>query len=307
MPDSTIAAVDNAFIYIMAFAFLLFALIVFLTIYFAIRYRRSRNPQPADIPGNWVLELVWIVAATLLVLTMFFYGLTGFNFLRHAPRDAMRVKVTARQWSWLFEYDNGKRSTDLVAPQGSAVALDMVSLDVIHSFFAPAYRIKQDVVPGLTTHVWFRAQILGLSDVLCAEYCGLEHSKMQSRIVVTSPGDFAEWYAGRQESVPELGIDDLPVAARVLREHGCLDCHSLDATPSVGPTFKGLYGSTVSVVTAGKQRTVVADDEYLGRSISDPGADITVGFQSIMPAAASKDRLTEEQVHEVLEYLMTLR
>ena len=306
MPENTIAAVDTTFIYILAFAFLLFALIVFAMLYFVVRYRRSRNPQPADISGNWLLELGAIVVSALLALTMFSYGLTGFQYLRRPPPDSLRVKATARQWSWLFEYDSGLKSPDLVVPQGRSIALDMVSRDVIHGFFAPAYRVKQDVVPGMTTHAWFRAEVLGVSDILCTQYCGLQHSKMLSRIVVVSPRDFAEWYAGREVSVPELQAGGVPEALAILRERGCLDCHSLDGSKLVGPTFKGLYGSTVTVLTAGKRRTVVADEAYIRTSVLDPGADVTEGYQSIMPVAAGAQRLTDDQLHEIAEYLKTL-
>jgi cytochrome c oxidase subunit 2 len=291
----------------MAFVFLLFALIVFLMLYFVIRYRRSRNPRATEIPGNWALELVWMLAAAALFLTMFFYGMTGFKALHTVPADALPVKVTARQWSWLFEYQNGRKSTDLVVPQGRAVGLEMRSADVIHSFYAPAYRVKQDVVPGMTTRAWFRAEKLGSSDILCAEYCGLQHSKMLSRVIVVAPTEFEDWLAGKEVSIPELAGGDANTPVMLLREHGCLDCHSLDGKRLVGPTFAGLYGSSVVVVTGGAQRTVTADDEYLRKSILEPGADVVAGYQAIMPAAAAKDRLTDEQIHEVVEYLKTLR
>ncbi|MDD1750252.1 MAG: cytochrome c oxidase subunit II, partial [Methanothrix sp.] len=138
--------VDSAFIYIAAFCFLLFFIIVFLMAYFAVRYRRSRNPNPADISGNTFLEILWVVVPTLLVLTMFVYGLTGFSFLRHPPADSLHVKVVSRQWAWLFQYDNGVTSQTLAAPINHDVRLELTSQDVIHGFFVPAFRIKQDAV-----------------------------------------------------------------------------------------------------------------------------------------------------------------
>jgi cytochrome c oxidase subunit 2 len=201
---TTTAAVDNAFIVIIALCILLFALIIFFAVFFAVRYRRSRNPVPSNLHGNWVLELVWIIAATAIALGMFFYGLTGFRFLRTAPADSMAVHVTARQWSWLFTYDNGRKSTDLVVPQGRDIALTMETLDVIHGFFIPAYRTKQDIVPGMKNHLWFKAADLGNFDILCTQYCGREHSKMLATVYVVAPDIFQKWYNGEEVDIPGL-------------------------------------------------------------------------------------------------------
>ncbi len=204
MTSTTTAAVDNAFIFIMAFCFLLFALIIFFTIYFAVRYRRSRHPEAVDSPGNWLLELGWISAATVIVVIMFFYGLTGFKYLRAPPADSIPVAVDARQWSWLFTYDNGRKSTSLVVPQGKDVALTMTSPDVIHGFFIPAYRIKQDVVPGMHVHVWFNATTLGTADILCTQYCGEQHSQMLSQVFVVSQDTYDKWVNGEDVDIPGL-------------------------------------------------------------------------------------------------------
>jgi cytochrome c oxidase subunit 2 len=201
---TTTAAVDSTFTYIIAFAILLFVGIIFFTVYFPIRYRRSRNAHPADIGGNWLLELGFITASLIVALTMFFYGLTSFRFLKTAPADAMTVTVTARQWSWMFQYENKKKSTMLVVPQGKDVELVLVATDVIHGFFIPAYRIKQDAVPGMKTRAWFKAADLGSTDILCTQYCGLQHSKMLSKVFVVSPEDFRKWYAGEDVDIPGL-------------------------------------------------------------------------------------------------------
>jgi cytochrome c oxidase subunit II len=194
MYGTTTAAVDSTFIIIIAFGFLLFALIIFFTIYFAVRYRRSRNPAPSNIGGHLGLELAFIAASVVLALGMFFYGLTGFKFLKMVPADSLAVHVTARQWSWLFTYDNGRKSTDLVVPQGRNIALTMETVDVIHGFFAPSFQIKQDIVPGMKTYTWFKAVNPGTYDVLCSQYCGQEHSKMLATIYVVAPDVFKKWY-----------------------------------------------------------------------------------------------------------------
>ena len=306
MAQSTVAAVDTSFIFIMAFAFLLFALIMFLMLFFVVRYRRSRNPVPEETRANPWMEAGWIAAALILVLLMFFSGLTGFQFLRRPPSGAMNVTVTARQWSWLFQYENGHKSTELVVPQGKPVSLAMVSQDVIHSFYVPDFRVKQDVVPGMTTRAWFQADRPGTHDILCAEYCGLEHSQMMSRVVVVTEADFARWYAGDEEAIPGVeSLENNPTGEKLLRIKGCLDCHSTNGAKGIGPTFKGLYGSRVDVTTAGRKRTVVADEEYCRRSLIDPGADVLVGYRDSMPS--EKGKLTEAEVAEIVTFLESLR
>jgi cytochrome c oxidase subunit 2 len=204
--QNTIAAVDNVFLYIIGFCVVFFILIMFFTIFFVVRYRRSKNRTPADIGGNWKLEAAFIAASVVIALSMFYYGLTGFRILRTAPAGAMNVQVVGEQWDWEFTYDNGKTSTDLVVPLGSDVALTMTTPDVIHGFFAPAYRIKQDIVPGMKNRVWFKAETLGSTDILCTQYCGEEHSKMLAKIAVVSPADFAIWYKGGTIQIP--GVKD---------------------------------------------------------------------------------------------------
>lgn len=206
MERNTIAAVDDVFLYIIGFCVVLFLLIIFFTIFFVVRYRRGKNPSPADIGGNWKLELVWIAASVVIALSMFYYGLVGFRVLRNAPSGSMNVQVTGEQWDWEFTYDNGKTSTDLVVPLGRDIALTMTTPDVIHGFFAPAYRIKQDIVPGMKNHVWFKAETLGSTDILCTQYCGEEHSKMLAKIAVVSQADFDIWYKGGNITIP--GVKD---------------------------------------------------------------------------------------------------
>jgi cytochrome c oxidase subunit 2 len=149
--------VDNIFLYILLVCVFLLGLITFLMVYFVIRYRKKKHPHSADIEGSTWLEITWTVLPTLIVLTMFYYGLTGFEFLKKVPPGAMTVKVIARQWSWLFQYENGIQDPELRVPVGKPVKLLLTSLDVIHGFYVPAFRIKQDAVPGMTNTLWFQA------------------------------------------------------------------------------------------------------------------------------------------------------
>jgi len=294
--------VDRVFLYILVVTVFLLSLITFLMVYFVIRYQKRRNPQPVDIHENIWLEIVWTIVPTLLVLTMFFYGLTGFNFLKRAPEGAMKVKVIARQWSWLFEYENGMRSAELRVPIGKPVNLSLTSEDVIHGFYAPAFRIKQDVVPGMVNHLWFQPTQVGSFDVLCTQYCGLQHAKMATQIVVLPEDEFNQWYQkGKEEKeakAPARGI-------QLFQEKGCQACHSVDGTPLVGPTVKGLFGKTVTVITDGKERQVVANEDYLKRSLMEPNADVVKGFPPIMPS--QKGLITDEELEGIITYIKELK
>ncbi len=206
MISDTKAAVNDPFTIILAICVLLFVLIIFFMVFFLVRYRRSRNPNPANISGNGLLEAAWTIGATIIVIPMFWYAYAGFHYLKTPPADGMQITVIARQWSWLFEYPNGLKNGDLVVPQGANVVLTLESQDVIHGFFAPHYRIKQDSVPGMRNKVWFKATDLGVSDILCSQYCGQEHSKMLAKLAVVPKALFDAWYAGGDVEIP--GLDD---------------------------------------------------------------------------------------------------
>ena len=204
MYTSTTQAVDSTFIAIIALCILLFAGIIFFAIFFLIRYRRSRNPKSTELHGNWLLETAWIAVATVLALAIFVYGYSSFKFLRAVPSDSIPIHVTASQWSWLFTYDNGRKSTDMVVPQGKDIALLMETKDVIHGFFIPAYRVKQDIVPGMVNRLWFNPAAQGTADILCTQYCGGEHSKMLATVYVVAPDVYQKWVNGEDVDIPGL-------------------------------------------------------------------------------------------------------
>jgi cytochrome c oxidase subunit 2 len=304
MSTST-AVVNGALIYILAISVLLLFMITFFMIYFLVRYRRSRNPIPSEIPSSALLEIIWIVVPTIIVTTMFIYGLSGFQFLRAVPADSLKVKVHARQWTWLFEYEDGKKSADLIVPLGVNVRCELISADVIHGFYIPAFRIQQDAVPGLKAVVWFNATTLGSYYILCSQYCGLKHSAMMANLIVVPPDQFAAWQQGKKINFGATQWADMPAGERLLFERGCLSCHSLTGTPMVGPTFKGLFGAAVNVTTAGAQHTLIADDAYIHESIVHPGTDIVDGFLNTMPPG--KDILSEAEIAEIITHLKALR
>jgi cytochrome c oxidase subunit II len=207
MGGTSIGAVDETLYFIAAFSLLLFFGIVFFLVYFAVRYRASRNPVATEIHGSAPLEVLWIVLPTLIALAMFFYGLTGYNFLRRAPAGSFEATVHARQWTWVFEYPDGLKTTDLVVPAGRDVKLTIGSEDVIHGFYLPGYRIQVDAVPGMKTYAWFKAGRIGVFDILCTVYCGTNHSGMLAKLFVLPQESYDAWRAGGKV---QLSGFDLP-------------------------------------------------------------------------------------------------
>lgn len=296
---STTEAIDPVFMFIFGACLVLLLGITIAVVVFVLRYHRSRAPQPtSQADGNLWLEIVWIVLPTLLVLAMFWYGWSGYLSLRTVPDGAMEVTATARMWSWSFSYPNGTTSPKLYVPVGRPIRVNLVSTDVIHGFFLPAFRVKRDVVPGMKNHAWFVATKPGSYDLFCSQYCGTNHSAMITTVEALPEAEFALWLAqGEGEG------DEEQDGHEVLEKYGCLGCHSEDGTPRIGPTFKGIRGRSVTVITNGTERTITADDAYLRRSLLEPGADVVKGFPPVMPPFS----LTDEELSAVLEYLEELK
>ncbi len=296
-PSNTTGKVDEAFIFIVVCCVVLLAVVTLCMVTFLIRYNRKRHPKPEHVRENVLLEVVWTVVPTILVVFMFYFGWVDFEFIRNPPRDAMKVNVTARQWSWLFEYDNGKRSDVLNVPLGKPVKLVMTSLDVVHSLFIPAYRIKEDCVPGMKTHLWFTANELGSYDIFCTEYCGVGHSHMRSKVVVMRPEEFQKWQlAAAPTTIAELGTT-------ILNAKGCLGCHTTDGSPKIGPTLKGLLGRKEAVVVAGQEKEITVDGVFIRGHILDPRSATVKGFPPVMPPIP----MTDEELKTIVSYLETLK
>jgi len=298
---STLAAgVDKAFFFILWVSIILLVLITFLMIYFVIKYHRTKNQDPKDIEGNTLLEIIWIAVPTILVLGMFYYGWIGFEAMRDVPGDAMVVKVEARMWSWSFQYENGKRSQQLRIPVGRNIKLQMISKDMIHSLYIPAFRVKEDLVPRYETYMWFVSNRVGTYDLFCAEYCGVGHSKMTSKVIVMPEKEFEEWY--KTEKGKEWVSMD---GGLLIEKNGCLECHSTDGSKRLGPTLKGVFGKERIVVTRGKERKVMADDAYLKKSILEPDYDVVKGFQDIMPSMEGV--LSKKELDTMITYMKDLK
>lgn len=299
------ASVDNVFLFIVVISLVLLVGVTVVMILFAVRYNRKRHPRAENIEGNLALEIVWTVVPTLLVLAIFWVGWKGFVYQRTVPDDAMLVKVTARMWSWHFDYENGAGSDVLTVPVGRPVKLAITSVDVLHSLFIPAFRVKEDCVPGMETYLWFRPDRTGTYDLFCSEYCGAGHSSMITTVRVLSEEDFTRWYQGSRPAPTASAALKRPDGARLYQDKGCGACHSTDGSPKIGPTLKGVYGHRLTVLTGGKEREIIADDAYLRRSLIDPQADIVKGFPPIMPS--QKGQLSQTEIDALVEYLETLK
>jgi cytochrome c oxidase subunit 2 len=220
--------------------------------------------------------------------------------MREVPKGAMNVKVIGQMYFWTFEYEGGKKSDVLRVPVKKPIRLQISSKDVVHSFYVPAFRIKEDAVPGMETHSWFFADKPDNFDIYCAEYCGISHSKMITQLIVMSEDEFQKWLASSEKS--EISQDS--ESRKILKVKGCLSCHSTDGSKVVGPSFKGFMGSR-TVKTKGKERVVTGDREYLKSSLLEPEKDLVKGYPPIMPPF--KGNITEKEIDILFEYFKTLK
>lgn len=301
-----VSGVDRAFMFILGISFLFLIGLTFTMLYFIYRYNRKKNPVATQIEGSTKLEIIWTVIPTLLVLVMFYFGWAGWSPMKKAPKDSFNIKVVARMWNFTFEYENGKKTDTLFIPLNKPVKLNLHSLDVIHSFYIPAFRVKEDVVPGREKFVWFIPEREGLYDLFCAEYCGLNHSYMLNQVKVMDEKKFNSWYVDTTKH--EAAKTDSPVASgqRIMKNIGCFACHTVDGNKLVGPSFKGIYGHKATVVTNGSEREVTVDDEYIKKSIYDPNADVVKGFNKGL-MLSYKGQLTDDDIKQITEYLKTLK
>ena len=298
---STADVINPVFMFIFGACLVLLLGITIVMIFFVLRYHRSRAPEPtSQTDGNLLLEVVWIVLPTLLVLSMFWYGWKEYLVLRTVPPNALPVTATAQMWSWNFSYADGKSSNKLYVPVGKPVRVELVSKDVIHGFFLPAFRVKRDIVPGMSNYVWFVATKPGSYDLFCSQYCGTQHSAMITTVEALPEEQFAAWLAEKSGGAAGAKIDGKQLA----EEKGCLGCHSLDGTPGVGPSFKGIFGRSEVVETKGAERTLTVDEAYLRQSITDPAADVVKGFQPIMPSFSD---LKKEELDGLIEFLKSAK
>jgi cytochrome c oxidase subunit II len=286
--------VDALFFYILGVSVFFSVLIAGCILYFAVKYRRRAEGEPvAATRDSTALEVTWSVIPLGLVLVMFVWGSRLYYSAGRPPADAMEIHVVGKQWMWKVQHPEGRREiNELHVPLGRDIKLTMISEDVIHDFFVPAFRVKRDVLPGRYTAEWFKPTKLGAYHLFCAQYCGTLHSRMAGTVFVMDPRQYESWLSGTPADEPPAVAGE-----KLFLRLGCPTCHS-----SRAPTLAGLYAKPVHLTTG---QTQPADDDYIRESILEPGAKIVAGYLNLMPTY--KGQLSEEQVIELIAYIKSLK
>jgi len=299
---STIASdVDTLFWFISAVTVFFSLLIAGTIIVFMVRFRRRREdevPRHED-HGSYALEIAWTVIPFALTMVMFFWGASIYANMKRPPDDALHINVVGKQWMWKAQHMEGRREiNEIHVPVGRPIRLSIASEDVIHSFYVPAFRIKQDAVPGRINQAWFEATTPGEYHLFCAEYCGTIHAGMIGKIVAMEPAAFQQWLAGGTPGAPAVPVAEL--GRQQFEQRGCQTCHS-GQPGALGPALGGLHGASVPLADG---TTVIADDNYLRESILNPHAKLVAGYSPIMPVY--QGLLSEEQVMQLIAYIKSL-
>lgn len=321
---STVAAEIDWLHYIVFLSTIGGSIFVFIVgIAFMIRYRRGRpddNKPGVKHPGLPVIfEATLLVALTIGFLAWWVIGFQQFTRVRISPEDSMEIYVMGKQWMWKYSYPDGSGTVaTLYVPAGKPVRLVMTSRDVIHSYFIPDFRVKQDVLPGRYTTLWFEVPKPGVYDVFCTEYCGMGHSMMRGQVVALSPEDYARWQEGARRGKPSAQDYDQPALVyefaprdeislveqgqKAASYYGCVRCHSVDGSPYIGPTWAGMYMSKVKL-TNGEE--VTADAAYLTRAMMDPLYEVHEGYKPVMPTY--QGLLKPGETAAIVEYIRSLK
>jgi len=300
LPDqasSVASQVDSLYFFLLGvtafFTVAIFLAIVFLAIY----YRRSANRHSAQSHSGktWLLEVTWIVIPLGLTMVMFVWGAKLYLEMQTPPDDAIELQVVGKQWMWKIQHPQGRSEiNELHIPVGRPVRLRMISEDVIHSFFIPAFRVKMDVLPERYTTLWFEATEPGEYYLFCAEYCGTDHAKMSGRVYAMPPADYAAWLAGTTTEPPQAA------GAKLFTRFRCHTCHH-EGPDARCPSLQGVFGTIVALADG---RTAQVDEAYLRESIVDPLAKTAAGYQPVMPTYAGQ--LNEQQLFQLIEYIKSL-
>jgi len=283
----------------------LFSLIVGLMVYSIIVFRRRKDDTSdgPHIEGNTKLEVFWTLVPLGFVLFLAYYGSVALGKTEAADPRPLRIDVIGSQWSWRFEYPNdGIVSTDLVLPVNKQALLNLSSTDVIHSFWVPEFRVKQDLLPGegFERELRITPTETGEYSVRCAELCGRNHYAMLAPVKVLSQSEFDLWIQSQTGPVS----DDPVVRGEVfVQQFGCVACHSLDGSESIGPTWKGIYGNSEMLEDGS---TVLVERDYLFKSVRNPGIQIVAGFKNVMPENIAAD-MTDEQIEDVIAFIESLK
>jgi cytochrome c oxidase subunit 2 len=295
--STTAGQVDALYFFLTGLSLFFMAIIFLPMLCFLFKYRRGKQADrgPSRIP-TMKLEVTWTVIPLLLSMGLFAWGARVYFDMEVPPADAIEINVVGKQWMWKLQHQEGNREINaLHIPIGRTVKLTLASEDVIHSFFIPAFRIKQDVVPGRFTTEWFKPTKAGDYHLFCAELCGAEHSRMIGTVSVMEPARYQQWL--NQGSVGDTLAQS---GGRLYRELGCSGCHAGNATVRA-PRLEGLYGKLVPLQSG---QMVRADDKYLRDSILLPASQVTAGYDPLMPTY--QGHITEEALLKLIAYIKSL-
>jgi len=340
---STIApSVDRLYSFLFVISLISFVGTIGALIYFIVRYRRSINhpDKTPYIEGHPMLETAVMVGFFIITMIFFYWGWVDYKKIRKSPPNALEVNVMGRQWAWEFEYTNGRKMlNEVVVPKGQNVKFIMGSSDVLHSFFIPEFRVKQDVVPGTYEYLWFNATQTGEFQVYCAEYCGTSHSGMLAKLKVVEPEQYRKWQkmwewekqlglsptseatAAEKGTAPSpTGLSSAATAPagtkpaettamaspvergqKLFKEKGCNACHTVTGEKLVGPSLKGIFGHEIEL--EGGQKVLV-DENYIRETIVDPNRKIVKGYQPLMPTF--KGTLSDDEINSLVAYIKSL-
>jgi len=273
------------------------ALVFVPLLYLAVKYRRgSSADRSLQETATWPIEVTWTIVPLFIVMGVFAWNAVLYFDIERPPANALQINVVGKQWMWKLQHEKGNREINEVhVPLGRTVVLLMTSQDVIHDFFIPAFRVKQDVVPGRYTTEWFTPTRLGTYHIFCAQFCGTSHSRMIGHVHVVRPDDFEKWLTSGAPAEPVVAT-----GARLFRELGCSGCHGASATIRA-PKLEELYGKPVPLEGG---QIVMADERYLRDSILLPAVQIAAGYQNVMPSF--QGRVSEEEVMQLIAYMKSL-
>ena len=291
--------IDSLYTFLVWISLISSVLVIGGMVYFAVKYRRqTANDKTAYIPHNAFLEFLWSFIPFVLFMVVFGWGWWIFHDMRKMPENAFEVHVTGQKWYWDFAYKSGRKTSgEVYVPVGEPVKLIMNSRDVIHSFYIPGFRVKQDVVPGRYTALWFEATKLGTFQVFCTEYCGTEHSTMLAKVHVLPREEFDQWLL----TDPYKGLTATEVGQKVFSSK-CVACHNITTEKKVGPGFAGIFGTERQLEDGS---TVVADETYIRTSILNPASQISAGYPNAM--TPFQGQISEEELRGIIEYIKSLK
>jgi cytochrome c oxidase subunit 2 len=297
--------VDDLYSVVMIISILGFVGLMSAMVFFVIRYHKSNNDKSAYIPHNTLAETIWTVIPTIIFLGIAVWGLIAYYEMNKVPENAYKIKITGKQWLWEFTYEKDKKEVStteiMYLPIDTPILLDMTSVDVLHSFNIPSFRVKRDTVPGMRSKLTFTPNKLGDFRIYCTEYCGTSHSRMRAVVRVVTKERFNRWL---NFEIQEANITDpIALGARLFARRGCTSCHSLGNNRIVGPGLGGIWGKTRKFEDGSQ---LVANAEYIRESILMPQAKIVEGYAGVKMNSFA-GQLSEKEIDYIIEYLKTAK